>query len=197
MIRPLGALSLMAALAVPAAAADLPTVYNLPTDLPKLMAGQAPPGTPPPAAPPVKLPEIINLSAAGGPARPAVARVAADPGIGLILPGPNVSAYGGLVAPYYAAALVSGYGFAPFAPFAPLYGYGYGYGWGYNYNLGYGYGIAPVIPPQAYFAGYTPAGFLYRDITTRPLGRAFRIPVGGLAVPNPPGVLLPAGPYFW
>jgi hypothetical protein len=196
MLRPLGVLSLTAVLAAPVAAADPPVIINLPSDMAKLTGQPAPPPPAQPAAD-AKLPEIINLPSGtdGTKAAPAKAPTGVRPtyaiGGGGIAPAVHamvgdsrMTNYAGPTSNYYASSLIGG-GMYDMA-FGGFPGYSSSFYGGGFYGGGY---YPSAVPSNAYFYTFAPSAVLYRDILTTPLGKTFRLPPGGIAVPNAVGVV--------
>jgi hypothetical protein len=134
MVRTLGVLSLSAALALPAAAAELPVVINLPSDLAKLTNGAAGAKATQEAAQP---PKVINYPSGSDGTQPAanVPRPARPiyvvfyPTANNIWSPPLVTNYASPATSYYSSSF---FGAGPWAIYAPFYpGYGRFCGFGY------------------------------------------------------------------
>lgn len=188
MIRPIGILCLTVLIVSPVTAGELPEIVNLSPALPTIINGKA--NAEAPAADPP--PKIINLPSgsdgtqpAPAPAvRPAVATVVSP--VYSIYSSEMLTSYASATSNYYASSFGAGYYDVGWFP-AAYYGWP-SYGWPNNFW---------VPHTSAYFYSYGAPVVLYRDIVSRPLGRGFYLPIGGLAVPNSMGYVGYAGGRAW
>jgi hypothetical protein len=193
MIRMLAVVTLIAALATPALAADPPIVINMPS------ASKAPAASPQQvnqAKPADQLPKVVNYPSgsdgtmpAPKPATDAAKPMTAPAGVfvvpsvfpvvnaGMMNPylglsadytmsmygGPAYTSAGFAASPYYAASMIGGFGFGSYPP------------------------------ANGYFYTFAPATMLYRDITSTPLGKTAYFQPDGTVIENPGGYMGYAG----
>jgi len=189
MKRTLAVVSLIAALATPALAADPPMIINMPS------ANKAAPAAPQNQAKPAgQLPQVLNYPSGTDGAKPATdaakpttapAGVMAMPSVFSVTDlGSAMSAYAGLSADYSMsmyggpAFMTAGFPMSPYAA-ATMAGASY-------------FGAMP--PSAGYFYTFAPPAVIYRDITSTPLGKTARFSPDGTVIENPPGYMGYAAP---
>lgn len=194
MIRTLAVVTLIAALAAPAFAADPPMIINMPS------ASKAPaastPMQPQQAKPADQLPKVVNYPSgsdgtmpapkpAGDAAKPATAPmgVVAFPSV---YPIANLSAMNP-----YTSGLSADYTMSMFG--GPTY-YDAGFPMASYSAAMAGASYFGSLPPAAgYFYTFAPPAVIYRDITSTPLGHTARFSPDGTVIENPVGYVGLAG----
>jgi hypothetical protein len=190
-MRTLAVVTLMAALAAPALAADPPMIINMPSANKALAAPQNE------AKPAGQLPQVVNNPSATNGTKPAsdAAKPTTAPVAVMALPsvfsvsdvGTTMSPYAGLSADYsmsmYGGPAYMSAGF-PMSPYAAGAMFGAGY-------------FGSSSPASGYFYTFAPPAVIYRDITTTPLGKTAHFSPDGTVFTNPAGYVGYAAPVVF